>query len=307
MNRKRGRAKLSARKARQQSAARGKPSGSLFYTTVRLQTFKNNQHVGSGTGFFWHTLFEDGASVISIVTNKHVIGDSDAVSASCHLGTETGRPSGKIHPFAVSVQLDDLVQHPDPEVDLCAIGLSAIKAECQQAGVSLFYMTLGAEHVPSEEEWRKFDSIEEVLMLGCPNGLFDEVNNLPIARRGITATPLPTYSYNGKAEFLVDMACFPGSSGSPIFIYPSKEAARSPSTNGRIPYFFLVGILHAGPTISQTGAIVLAEQPKVNLESMMHLGLAIRSPAMLELDRVIREREAVDAVEYAGLWEQSGT
>ena len=142
-------------------------------------------------------------------------------------------------------------------------------------------------------------------MLGCPSGLFDEVNNLPIARRGITATPLPTYSYNGKAEFLVDIACFPGSSGSPIFTYP-KEVPAGPQPSGTFPGFFLIGILYAGPTISQTGEIVLTEQPNFTLESMMHLGLAIRSPAMLELDRVIREREAVDAAKYAGLWDESG-
>ena len=54
-------------------------------------------------------------------------------------------------------------------------------------------------------------------MIGYPIGLIDEYNNKPIVRKGITAT---TYNidYNGKKEFLIDIACFPGSSGSPIFI-----------------------------------------------------------------------------------------
>lgn len=55
-------------------------------------------------------------------------------------------------------------------------------------------------------------------MIGYPNGLWDSQNNLPIIRRGITATSVKK-DYNGKKEFLIDAAVFPGSSGSPVFIF----------------------------------------------------------------------------------------
>lgn len=37
-------------------------------------------------------------------------------------------------------------------------------------------------------------------------------------RRGITATNI-NFDYNGKKEFVIDAACFPGSSGFPVFIW----------------------------------------------------------------------------------------
>jgi len=54
-------------------------------------------------------------------------------------------------------------------------------------------------------------------MVGYPIGLWDEKNNYPIFRKGITATH-PANDYNGKSEFMIDAACFPGSSGSPVYI-----------------------------------------------------------------------------------------
>ena len=47
--------------------------------------------------------------------------------------------------------------------------------------------------------------------------LIDEVNNKPVVRKGITATDI-RLDYNGRKEFLIDAACFHGSSGSPVFL-----------------------------------------------------------------------------------------
>jgi hypothetical protein len=53
------------------------------------------------------------------------------------------------------------------------------------------------------------------------------VNKLPIIRQGITATPIWN-QFNGENVFLIDAGVFPGSSGSPVFIYnhgayPTKD------------------------------------------------------------------------------------
>jgi len=63
-------------------------------------------------------------------------------------------------------------------------------------------------------------------MVGYPVGIWDSANNMPVIRRGITATH-PGKDYEGKSEFMIDAACFPGSSGSPVFLfnlgsYPQK-------------------------------------------------------------------------------------
>lgn len=59
--------------------------------------------------------------------------------------------------------------------------------------------------------------LEELVMVGYPIGLSDTRNNYPIFRKGYTSAH-PAVDFNDDGIGLVDMACFPGSSGSPIFI-----------------------------------------------------------------------------------------
>ena len=61
------------------------------------------------------------------------------------------------------------------------------------------------------------NSIEEAFMIGYPFGLKSDNSTMPLVRHGIISTPL-YFKYEGREEFLVDILCFKGSSGSPIFI-----------------------------------------------------------------------------------------
>jgi len=126
-------------------------------------------------------------------------------------------------------------------------------------------------------------------MIGCPNGIYDEVNKMPLVRRGITATSIGK-KYEGKPYFLVDMACFPGSSGSPVFIY-NQSGYFNKKTNSNIVgtgRLFFVGVLFAGPTITNTGQVVLSKMPTVQVSSMMHLGYVVRSSEILELEKMVQ-------------------
>ncbi len=128
-------------------------------------------------------------------------------------------------------------------------------------------------------------------MIGCPRGISDEVNNLPIVRRGITATSLSKL-YNGKPEFMVDMACFPGSSGSPIFLYNRNgffDRKQNSYMMGTTRLKF-VGVLYAGPLVTNDGQLVLGQVPRVAVQSMMHLGNALRSTTVLEIGAEITAR-----------------
>ena len=79
------------------------------------------------------------------------------------------------------------------------------------------------------------DFAEEVLVIGYPNALWDEANNLPLFSKGIASTH-PAKDFNGKPEFIIDAAAFPGSSGSPVFCYRSvKNHADAARALGRAP------------------------------------------------------------------------
>lgn len=47
---------------------------------------------------------------------------------------------------------------------------------------------------------------------------WDAYNNMPITRRGITATPLHV-DFENAPRFLIDAAIYGGSSGTPVFVF----------------------------------------------------------------------------------------
>lgn len=66
-------------------------------------------------------------------------------------------------------------------------------------------------------DYDNIDFIQELLMIGYPDGIIDSSTNNPVIRTGVTATPIK-YKYNDQEVFLTDLPTFWGSSGSPILI-----------------------------------------------------------------------------------------
>lgn len=262
----------------------------LYYTTVNLVRVAANGPIGTGTGFFWRTLIDDDREINVIITNKHVVENADHLIAVCHEVDDAREgPSGRFVHCVISLSPSFVVKHPDPSVDLCAILFSPTINQAFERGTPLFFKAVTPENVPTDDDWETFDSIEEVLMIGCPRGIYDQFNNLPIVRRGITATPMGK-RYEGRPEFMVDMACFPGSSGSPVFLmqtggYFDRKQQTFNLGGGR---FFFVGVLYCGPIITNDGRVVLSQQPRVAVDAMMHLGQVIRSSALLEVEAELR-------------------
>lgn len=72
-------------------------------------------------------------------------------------------------------------------------------------------------------------------------GLSDTRNNYPIFRKGYTSAH-PAVDFNDDGIGLVDMACFPGSSGSPIFIF-NEGSYRDKHGNVRLRSIYLFNLL----------------------------------------------------------------
>lgn len=262
----------------------------LLYSATKITAFKNGVPFSSGTAFFME-FAKDGDQIFpAIVTNKHVVHGADQMTAIFHF-SDGDKPSGKFVVCNMVIAPGSYIEHPEPSVDLCAIPIGDIINQANDAGTPIFMQPLEQSIIPSDDDWQYFDAIEEVTMVGCPNGISDEVNNLPMTRRGITASPL-SHRYNGKEEFMVDMACFPGSSGSPVFIYDRNGFLdrRTNTYNMGQQRIVFVGILYAGPQIANNGTIILGQQPRVMVAAMMHLGNVIRSSALLAIDAEFRRR-----------------
>lgn len=208
----------------------------LSYSTVRIETDKNDgKH--TATGFFFD-FFLDNIKNIKfpvIVTNKHTFEGANNIIFELSLKDEEGKLKYD-HRYKIPIDLQNihkyLIRHSDKDVDLCIFALAPILKFADTNNLKIYYTPLNETILPNENDYDEMSAIEKVLMIGYPNGICDIDNNLPIFRSGYTATD-PLINYLCRSEFLIDVACYPGSSGSPVFIYLNTKLC-------------LFGVLYAG-------------------------------------------------------------
>ena len=266
---------------------------SIFFTTIRVK-------VGDsiGTAFIishkWKKAgSEESVEGLFLVTNKHVVGESN----TGRITLTVVREDGARHPrdFEIPQQIWSLWSfHPEPDVDVCVLPFGiCLNSLTLQDGENLDYSWIPTTIAPNSDTTPDIGLIEDVLFIGYPNGMFDKANNLPVARRGITATPA-TVDYEGRPVFLIDASVFPGSSGSPVFLY---NIGGWRSTKG-----FMVGdrVLFLGVLASvfcreEDGTIELREvptdlQPHVRVQQMIDLGIVYKARTVQEnIDCVLRQ------------------
>jgi hypothetical protein len=265
------------------------PTEHLMYTTARIVGLDaSGKEIRFGTGFFYQFPVADGddRKIPIFVTNKHVINGTSKASFLAHTVSDGGKkPDGNIQVFS---DAQDWIPHPNPQIDLCAAPMGGVM---NAAKPPLFLRFLDPSIVPSDEALQALSAVEDVLMVGYPNGLWDSANNYPLIRRGITAShPAVDFVVDGAATTVIDMACFPGSSGSPVILYsPLSSFDKKANTNimGAGKLLFL-GILFSGPTIESDGTIVIKDiptvsQPVAQLRLMMNLGYIIKSKELAAL------------------------
>lgn len=270
-------------------------SEQLTYATVRIECTYANGTTGTGTGFFVRFLDEpNGSHVPVVVTNKHVIRGAIRGKLILTTADEHKNPVDSKH---FELALNDCEKlwrmHPSDEVDLCALPIAEAHVQAHAQGVNLFYITLPKDVFASNEQIEDMEALEEIVMVGYPNGIWDSANNKPIFRRGITATH-PKLDYCGKKEFMIDAACFPGSSGSPVFIFNdgSFKTKSIPLSSGTRVIF--LGVLYAGPQHTATGEVRVIDVPTVQRPVSIatipnNLGIVIKAERVAELEELFRE------------------
>ncbi len=270
-------------------------SNKLIYSTVQLECY-DEKVVSKGTSFFMTYKFDD-KNITVLVTNKHVV--------CINVNKETLFKKAR---FQISKEVDDKPQdndkvifniddldnrvifHDDKNVDLCFVLVNDLLNNTQSKGIKLYCLSLETSLIIPNASIEELNPIEDIVMIGYPIGLIDDVNNKPIARRGITATSYK-FDYNGKKEFLIDIACFCGSSGSPVFLRRTglgKEKGENGIIIGMSVQYFLLGVLYAGPTQTFEGKIIIKDIPCVSLpvsetNLMVNLGCVIKACRIMEL------------------------
>ena len=225
-----------------------------------------------------------------LITNKHVIKDAEEGMLTLTIlqnGMIAGTEKVEI-PFSGFESF--WVPHPDDSVDLCMLNFKTVEMIMTSTGKQFFYLPLNLDMIPDSEAISRFDTMEEVMMIGYPNGIWDSYNNKPIFRKGVTATDL-RLDYEGKGEFLIDMAVFGGSSGSPI-LYTNSRLESQMGGVANIRQLYLVGILYAGFQHRANGEIRVVEIPQTQrtiIETSVpnNLGIAIKANKLLDFRKML--------------------
>lgn len=270
-------------------------SEKLMYSTIRIET-TTEYGIGTGTGFFFYFLEseQDNSFVPCLVTNKHVVNGAIEGKLIFSKSNENGTPDNRTHYNLVVNDFENQwIFHPDHEVDLCILPIAKFFRKMKDDNFQPFYIPLDSVNIPKEKDLEELKALEDIVMVGYPNGLWDSYNNLPLLRKGITASH-PLFDYNNKKEFLIDAACFPGSSGSPVFIYnESGYVDKIGSVTFGRPRILFVGVLYAGPQHNVRGEIEIVDVPMIKknlVQSLIpnNLGIVIKSEKILDFEALLK-------------------
>jgi len=270
------------------------PMEQMLFTTSRLVTEKASGEGGVGTSFLFNYVSGQD-SYPFLVTNRHMV-EGTAKGRLTFTKAANGKPLiGTGHVLDIEDFQRIWYGHPDPELDVAVAPFAPILRHMSDDGTSIFFRAVGGDMLPSVDVLKELDALEEVVFIGYPSGIWDSRNLLPIIRKGTTATPV-VVDFQGKPQFLVDASVFPGSSGSPVFLYNVGTYRRKRGDVVVGNRIFFLGIMasvfyredtneiRARPSPTTRGALAVSRQ-------MIDLGVVYKASAITELiESVVRER-----------------
>lgn len=264
----------------------------LLFSTVKIRGEgtkpENGSHfISEGTGFFYYVKRENKIYPF-LITNRHVI-------ENCHEGiirfslNENGQPSNTNYELTIN-NFSSLWYLPqNPETDIAVAPLKFILEKVKNdTGKDPFICPIHSDIALTSSIADTLDAIEDITFIGYPNGLWDDIHNLPIIRKGISATPIAV-DFKNLPVFLVDASVFPGSSGSPVFILNSGSF---PSKTGELMIgdrIIFLGILSRVYNKTKTGSLELvntALSPIITIQEEIDIGIVYKASL---IDLVIDE------------------
>lgn len=272
----------------------------LSTTTIKIDASGSR-----GTGFLFGFVIDKENLAPILVTNKHVLEGAETIKLRISTSTQGDYETrGGIAEYLITAGLEQMViQHPDPKIDLAAICVGPIFNDLMSRKLFGYGNMFMETDIITQGELNEISVADDILMVGYPIGLSDDKHNLPIVRRGILASD-PNLPFDGKEQFLIDCACFPGSSGSPVV---TKEHFSLTDSTGQIlaskKRSSLIGILWGGPVHTSQGEIVVQNVPTAAVPiplvpQMINLGYVISASKISDLKPLAMNKTDTSGIKF---------
>jgi hypothetical protein len=249
-------------------------------STTRLVVQKaGGVHVG--TGMFFGYRLAGGRTRAFCVTSRNLLSDALLCSLSVLVESGDDKAQEKLT-FDVTDIASCAVFPPSAVLDLAAFPIDALFAPIAGLKKQPALKIIDRDLVPGAAFYAGLDASRDIVLMGYPNGLPGVNADVPVPQSGVTASSamLP---FDGKDEFLIECACYPGASGSPVFLHRPWDDAIVP-----------LGILVLGAEVSAAGQIVPRAIPTsrstpVTPQNMTRLGLCLKASLLSFLDAHVPE------------------
>ena len=267
----------------------------LSRTTVRLEC-QNANTTSVGTSFLYRADATEDQWTPLLITNRHVVFGFSSATLTLSTAPDP-RLATPADAQTITVQnLQNLVTyHPDPNIDLAAIFLGPIANQFGTQDQPFQLNAIRRQDLVDTDTETRMRFVEDVLVVGYPQGIWDEYRNLPIFRSGVTASPA-MLDYQNESKFLIDCSIFPGSSGSPVFLYNSGvvlDAKNNSASFGE--RLKLLGVVFAVQLYQANGQVIQQSVPTntnqvAQIGMPNNLGVVVKSREILPLLDEIQNR-----------------
>jgi len=241
-----------------------------FFLTARITASLKSGASSVGTGFLLNLKINDKKRALLLISNKHVLKDSNELYLSFNKKHPRFRQPilGQILKYKFTDYDNNYYEHA--ELDLACFNVSFLG---NQSDDKPFYKTI-PEDFNVEFKVKDLVAGSSILFVGYPEGRYDQVNNLPILRSGTIAS-IPKVDFNDSPEFLIDAHVYPGSSGSPVFTIQNGKAR-------------FIGILAAG-MIKDNKLQTIDTAKTVGVQQTIGVGIVIKSSQLEKLLKIVRK------------------
>lgn len=189
----------------------------INFTTTKIITLKQGNVIANATGFF----FKLGNSKY-LITNRHVVIDEDdayypdEIVIILHANSQHLKIHHNIRIPLYREGNPVWMQHrkyDELKCDVVAIPLASNTLPSAEflnfCSSSITFFNEINIKIPL------INSFGNVVVIGYPLGFYDEINNLPVYRKAMIASPYP-FNFREKPYFLIDANLHEGTSGSPV-------------------------------------------------------------------------------------------